>query len=243
MIGRSLLKSEKNFSFNKYEGIGLIQPLQYWINWPVGDLTAFVTMQVEGDNLSSNVLTINTSVDTGAYDNLSNNDIIIIENNNQKISASINYIDESNNKIYLDDNIWLTYPNVVYAWANTITNKIVISDISTTNTPNFDIVNNKEYSNTLNHIEDIIFVGDKLVIEGFEYTIRAINYDNNIISIDKEQGVLDTETGNTLLVTEDSANNILLGEFILQHGTEENPVPITINRTINSSRVFIKKLE
>jgi hypothetical protein len=198
----------------------------------------------DGVLLSTNLfVTINTIVQSGAYDNLSNTDIVIIENNNQRISASISHIDESNNKIYLDNDIWLTYPNVAYAYANTITNKIVISDISTTNTPNYDIVNNRQYSNSNNHIEDIIFTGDKLTIEGFEYVVRSIDYSGNIISIDKEQGLLSTETGNTLIQTEDSANNILLGEFTLQHGTETNPVPITINRTINSTKVYIKKLE
>jgi hypothetical protein len=243
LIGRSLLKSQKDFEFNSYEGFGSIYPLQYWINWPVGDPQASVTMQVQANNLSSNVITINTDVETGAFDNLSNTDIIIIEYNNRKISGQINNIDESNNKIYLDSDIWLTFPNVAYAYANTITNKIVISDISTTNTPNYDIVNDRQYSNTQNHIEDIIFAGDNLLIEGFNYVVRNINYAGNIISIDKEQGLLSTETGNTLLLTEDSANNILLNEFILQHGTEENPVLITINRTINSSKVYIKKLE
>jgi hypothetical protein len=105
-------------------------------------------------------------------------------------------------------------------------------------------VNNRQYSNSNNHIEDIIFAGDKLLIEGLEYVVKNINYtDGNIISVEKEQGLLIDETGNNLIQTEDSANNILLGEYILTHGSEQNPVPITINRTINSSKVYIKKLE
>jgi hypothetical protein len=243
LIGRSLLKNEKDFDFFKYEGIGLIQPLQYWINWPVGDPTASVTLQVEANNISSNVITVNTTVESGAYNNLSNTDIVIIESNNQKVSASISFIDESNNKIYLDNDIWLTYSNVAYAYANTQTNRIIISDLSTTNTPNYDIVNNRQYSNSNNHIEDIIFAGDKLTIEGFEYRVRTIDYTGNIISIEKAQGTLVDETGNNLIQTEDSANNILLGEYVLTHGSEQFPLPITINRTINSTKVYIKKLE
>ena len=243
VIGRSLLKSEKFFQFGGNRGLGLIQPLQYWIGYPIGDPTASITMQVEGNNLSTNVITVNTNVSSGAFDNLSNTDIITIENNNRRISSRIQSLDEANNKIYLNSEIWLTYPNVAYAYSNTLTNKIIISDISTTNTPNYDIVNNKQYSNTENHIEDIIFVGDTLTINNTTYIVRNIDYNGNIISVQNEQGLLTIEDGLNLLTTEDSANNILLGEYILTHGSEQNPLPITINRTINSSKVYIKKLE
>lgn len=242
VIGRSILKSEKSFGFNKNEGFGLLQPLQYWINWPIGDQNVSVTMNTEGSALSSNVITVNTLVDSGAYDNLSNTDIIIIESNNHKLAARIQSIDESNNKIYLNSEFWLKYPNVAYAYADTTTNKIVISDISTTNTPNYDIVINKQYSNTQNHIEDIIYPGDSLTIDGNTYEVRNINYNGNIITIDQAQGLLATETGNNLITTQTGNNNILLGNYILSHGTKENPLPITINRTINSSKVYIKKL-
>jgi hypothetical protein len=143
----------------------------------------------------------------------------------------------------LNSEIWLTFPNVAYAYSNNITNKIIISDISTTNTPNYDIVNNKEYSNTDNHIEDIIFVGDRLSVANATYIVRNIDYNGNIISIDNEQGLLALQNGTDLLLTQTGNNNILMGEYILQHGSEQNPVPITINRTINSSKVYIKKLE
>lgn len=242
VIGRGLLKSEKSFDFYKYEGLGLINPIQYWINWPVGDPTASVTMQVEANNLSSNVITVNTNVGTGAFDNLSNSDIVIIETDNQSISSSIKDIDEANNKIYLNTDTWLTFPNVAYAYSNVVTNKIIISDISTTNTPNYDIVNGRMYSNTENHIEDIIFIGDELRINGYSYIVRNIDYNGNIISIQNELGLLSIETGTDLLTTEDANNNILLGEFILENGTEQSPLPITINRTINSAKVYIKKL-
>lgn len=242
VIGRSLLKSEKSFGFNANRGLGIIQPLQYWVGWPVGDPNASVTMQVEGNNLSTNVVTINTTVESGALNNFSNTDIVIIETNNHKVSGRIVSLDGDNNKIYLNSNVWLTFPDVVYGYTDTTLNKIVVSDISTSNTPNYDIVNNKQYSNTQNHIEDIIFAGDTLTINNTSYIVRSIDYNGNIISVQNEQGLLAIETGNNLLVTEDSANNILLGDYILQHGTKQNPLPITINRTINSSKVYIKKL-
>jgi hypothetical protein len=244
LIGRDLLKSQKDFDFNSQEGLGSIYPLQYWINWPVGDTNASITMQVEANNLSSNVITVNTEIESGAFDNLSNTDIIIIESNNQKFSSTIKEIDESNNKIYLDSDIWLTFPNVVYAYTETSLNKLIVSDISTTKTPVYDIINNGQYSNIENHIEDIIFVGDNLTIDGVTYIVKNIDYDGgNIISIINDQGLLTTETGNNLIQTEDANNIILLGEYILQHGSKENPLPVIINRTINSSKVYIKKLE
>jgi hypothetical protein len=69
-------------------------------------------------------------------------------------------------------------------------NKIQISDFSISNTPSYNIINNGTYSNTQNHIEDIVFVGDNIVIAGNTYVVQAVDYANHIITILNIQGLL-----------------------------------------------------
>ena len=47
--------------------------------------------------------------------------------------------------IYLDDEVWLTYPNVAYGYSNTELGLLQVSDFSVANTPNYDIINNRNY--------------------------------------------------------------------------------------------------
>ena len=149
--------------------------------------------------------------------------------------------DNANGTIVLEDDTFLTFLNVFYGYANTDVNKIQISDFNITNTPSYNIVNGGTYSNTQNHIEDIVFVGDNIVIAGNTYVVQAVDYDSHLITILNVQGLLSTQANDNIL-TEDGANNILLGNYVINAGTKANPVPMTINRTISTGNVFIKTL-
>lgn len=326
VIGRNLLKNQKSFTFGGYPGLGLINPLQYWIGWPVGDRTASVsvsstnelvntnirivssgngynsittTVTVSPPNLlggvqataaanvvngritsvyftnpgsgytqpyitisdpttragnanayvvawpkmHTNTVVVSTEVASGMFDYLSNTDFIYMNTNGYSVMSKINTLDAANGTITLDDEIWVTFQNVAYAYTDLTLNKLVVSEISRTNTPVYDIINSKKYSNTNNHIEDIVFAGDHITISGNTYVVKSIDYANNTISIVNEYGILATNPDGSPVYTEDNANNIVVGEYIINVGTITNPVPFTINRTINTSNVFIRKSE
>ena len=325
-IGRNLLKNQKSFSFGGYPGLGIINPIQYWLGWPVGDATASVsvsstnelvntnirivssgngynsmttTVTVSPPNLlggvqatavanvvngritgvsftnigsgytqpyitisdpttragnanayvvawpkmHTNTVVVSTEVGSGMFDYLSNSDFIYINTNGYSVMSKINTLDAANSTITLDDEIWVTFQNVAYAYTDLTLNKLVVSEISRTNTPVYDIINSKKYSNTNNHIEDIVFAGDHITISGNTYVVKSIDYGNNTISIVNEYGILATNPDGSPVYTEDDANNIVVGEYIINVGTITNPVPFTINRTINTSNVFIRKSE
>ena len=105
----------------------------------------------------------------------------------------------------------------------------------------FRSINSGAYSNTQNHIEDIVFVGDNIVIAGNTYVVQAVDYNSHLITILNVQGLLSTANDENLL-TETGANNILIGEYVISAGSKQNPVPMTINRTISTGNVFIKTL-
>ena len=194
----------------------------------------------------ANTVEVTTSLGSTALNYLSNTDFIIIENDSGPVITSrIKSLDGANNKIVLDDEVFLTYTNVALCYSNTTINKIQVSELSRANTPNYDIVNGKNYANSNNHIEDIVFVGDYITVGANTYVVKGIDYVTNQITIVNEQGLLaDEETGAYITTPDSNANTILIGEFIAwTGGTEDEPVPFTINRTISTPKVKIRKAE
>ena len=164
---------------------------------------------------------------------------------NCKVYSTSKSYYNANSTIILDDDTFLTFPNVIYGYANTSNLAITISDISVTNTPSYNIINNGAYSNTKNHLVDIVFPGDNLTVAGNTYVIQSVDYYKHLIYVLNARAVLDTEDSNQVL-TEDgvpgNSNNIIVGAYTLSFGTPENPVPMTINRSISTGNVFIKAL-
>ena len=244
VIGRDIMKNEKNFDFHKYSGLGLINPLQYWINWPVGDPSVTVSMNVSSNMVTySNTVNVSTIAGTTALDSLSNTDFLVIHNDTGPVITSrIKSVDGVNSTITLDDDTFLTYTNVIYGYANTEINKIQISDFCLTNTPNYDIINNRNYSDANNHLKDIVFVGDNVIIGGNTFVVMGVNYDDKLLSIVNFQSLVATDpNGDLVLTNEPTPHNLLIGEYIISAGTKENPVPITINRIINTNKAYIRK--
>ena len=237
--GRALLNAQKSFSVHSLAGMESIKPIQYWARWPIGNPLVSVQMAVTGNNLSTNAVHIlNMDSPVSEMLNTENDYFIINTDKGPGVRSQVSSFDDANNIIYLKDSIFLTYPNVAYAYSNATLNKIVISSL--TDTPNYDIINNKNYSNTDNHIEDIVFPGDNITIAGNTFVVLAVDYPNGLISIEQSSGLLTTSNLDSI-VTEDSLNNILLGQYIIIAGTEANPVPFTINRSISTSHATIHK--
>lgn len=241
VLGRALLRNQKSFDFHKHSGQSSIYPLQYWVNYPAGDPYVTVSMNVAGNNLFTNTVYVSSN----AFGSLSNTDFIVIQNTTgPKITSRIKQIDTANSLLVLDDDVWLTYPNVAYLWSNTEVNRLQVSEFNRANTPNYNIVNNKNYSNTNNHIEDIVFAGDYLTVAGNTYVVISVDYATNQIRVLDEQGLLAANLTTTIITEQFGANantDILVGYYVVTTGTEENPVPFTINRKINTSNVFIRK--
>ena len=164
---------------------------------------------------------------------------------NCKVYSTTKEYDDANSVIILEDDTFFTFPNIIYGHANTSNVAINIAEFSVANTPVYDIVNNGEYSNTKNHLVDTIFAGDNLTVAGNTYVIQSVDYYKHLIYVLNTRGVLDTEDDNQVL-TEDgppgNSNNLIVGAYTLSFGTPENPVPMTINRSISTGNVFIKAL-
>lgn len=93
-------------------------------------------------------------------------------------------VDGSSNTAVISDNVFLTFANV--ATANVVSTEDVINSISLTG--NYDLINNGEYSNTQNHLEDIVFTGDKIRVyanasNNYEGTVTYVSLSNNVIFV------------------------------------------------------------
>ncbi len=211
-----------------------------------GNSNASVTVSVD---LSSNVMIIQNMNGGGLEPITQNTHWITVYpeqiGGNCKVYSNTKEYDDANSIIILEDDTFFTFPNVIYGYANTSNLAISISDISVTNTPVYDIINNGNYSNTQNHLEDIVFAGDNLTVAGNTYVIQSVDYNAHLIYVINARAILDAQDGNQIL-TEDgppgNSNNISVGAYTLSFGSPENPLPMTINRSISTGNVFIKAL-
>ena len=205
---------------------------------------ANVSLSVSID-LSSNVMVIQ-NMNGGSLESITQNTHWITvypeqSNGNCKVYSTTKDYDNANSIIILEDDTFFTFPNVIYGYANANSIAVTVSDRSITDTPVYDIVNGKNYSNTQNHLEDIVFAGDNITVAGNTYVVQSVDYNAHLIYIVNAAGILGTQDGDSVQ-TETDVNNLVVGSYSLIFGTAENPVPMTINRSISTGNVFIKTL-
>jgi hypothetical protein len=96
-------------------------------------------------------------------------------------SGIVQVIDSTSNTIIIRDNVFTSFANVATANVLTSNNRINIRTI----TDQYDLINNGEYSNTQNKLQDIVFIGDRVrVVNGssvFHGTVTYVSYSNGVI--------------------------------------------------------------
>jgi len=125
------------------------------------------------------------------------------------IYSDIQTVDDVNDTVEMVSGAFLKFANVAFGYADG-NDYIYISNNSISNTPGYNIINNGNYSNSNNHLVDIVFANDSISLGNNTYTVLNVN--SNIIYVNTSTVV----TGNS-----------------------SYPVPFTINRTIVSNTVFI----
>jgi hypothetical protein len=132
-------------------------------------------------NASNNLVQFNSLVGANLQSILSpGNTLRMADSYGFTITSDVLSVNTSNT-VTITDNVWLTYANVAYTYANSGANVINI----TTLTNSYDIINNGNYSNTANPLFDIVRVGDKvLVANNTQKTVTRIDYGNGKIYCD-----------------------------------------------------------
>lgn len=204
VIGRELLQNQKSFHITKESNLANSFPLAHF------SATANVSLIGDFTNISNNVITFK-GISSGALDSMldGRRRIGIIRDNGPNIYSRVNTVDSANLKITLYTSQYLTYGNVAYGYANASSNIINIISV----TDNYGrFINNNDWSSEAanNHIKDIIFAGDKLLMNNITYTVNSVSY-----------GL----TANTTTV--ELSNNV-----VLNTGNYSTPLLLSINRNI-----------
>jgi len=176
VIGRNVLKSNTDYNLHGFEAMNQGHTLKYYTNYP----TSGVTMITDFTNKSNNIVSFNNLAGSNIanYIFTSNSSITITPTNGPNVHAEVVNVNTTANTITLSSNIWLTFANVAVVTGNSGANVINITSL----TGKYDIVNNGNYSNTAYPLKDIIYAGDKVLIDNnTSKTVSTVDYINGKI--------------------------------------------------------------
>lgn len=162
LIGRNLLKAANSFIFTSSEAFQNGYPLSY-----VAGSAAYATLSVisTSSTISNNIIKL-TNVIAGNIGNtiFANDFIEFTATNNIRAYSTITNVDWSNNQIYMQDNVFLTFANVAFASIGSSSNVININTLTGQYNGNF---------RELTPANSIFFVGDTISLNngGTFYTI------------------------------------------------------------------------
>jgi hypothetical protein len=176
VIGRNALKSNTSYNFHGFEALNQGHTLQYYTNYPASS----VTMTTDFTNKSNNIISFNNLAGSNIanYIFTSNSSITITPTNGPNVHAEIVNVNTEANTITLSSNVWLTFANVATVTGNSGANVINITAL----TGKYDIVNNGNYSNTAYPLKDIVYTGDKVLVDNnTSKTVSTVDYINGKI--------------------------------------------------------------
>jgi hypothetical protein len=177
VLGRYALSSNSDFKINSVGSVYQGHTLQYYTNYTASNASIVGSFANPSNNIVRFTDLAGAELDTFVF---SNSVIEIITDNGLNVRSGIISIDNAANTVTLDTWTWLTFSNVATIRANAGSNLINILTI----TDSYDIINNGKYSNTRNKLEDIVFVGNKiLVANNTEKVVQSVNYAAGIITL------------------------------------------------------------
>jgi hypothetical protein len=113
--------------------------------------------------------------------------------NGPNIISQIVSVNTVSNTVTLTTNTWLTFANVAFVSTSNTTNAINILSL----TGAYDIINNRQYSNTTYPLKDIVYAGDKILVgsnTSNSKTVSSVDYVNGIIYLSSNANLTSTNT-------------------------------------------------
>jgi len=223
VFGRYAMESENNFDYTPQSALFTGKPLSYFT--PGYDSTVFMTSNLT--NKSSNTVYFN--IDGANLANIitstGNSIIEITPTHGPLVRCEIESVNYTTNTITLHNSTWLTFGNVAFVKANSGSNVINITAL----TGAFDIVNNGNYSNTANPLEDIVYAGDTIYFN--EFIVQ------NIVSEGSNSQPFLTEDGNNIL-SEEFICKVTHVDYVNQNIYVSTLLPQISNSLIAVERTF-----
>ena len=192
LIGRNLLRSSNSFNLGTETGHQKGYTLEY-----VAGGAAYLTLEVNTatDIISTNIIKVNNVISGNIGNTIFANDYIKFDSsNNVKVYSLITDVDYVNNELTIDDNVFLTFANVGFGYANASSNVINITSVTGQYDGSFD---RKTPAN------NIIYAGDSVSLNGGPYyTVTRVFANGNISVANSSFG----PSGNSRITVNKNAN-------------------------------------
>lgn len=136
-------------------------------------------------NTSNNIIKFNNLVGSNLESFIfPGSKISLNSNTGPNVYSSVISVSSSSNTIVIQDNVFLAFANVAFANVTSSNSKINIIRA----TEQYNVINNGEYSNPSNPIQDIVFNGDTIRVYAnatniYTGTVSHIVYSNNAIFV------------------------------------------------------------
>jgi len=178
VIPNNALKSQETLDIHRES----YQSNSHTLSYHTGSTASNAAIYTNFTNMSNNIVkfdllagaNIGTFIFPGSR-------LSINSNSGPNVYSQIISVDYTSNTAVIKDNVFTSFANVATANVTTSNNRINIHTV----TNEYDIINNGEYSNTSNKMQDIVFAGDSIrVVSGssaFFGTVVYVSYSNNVI--------------------------------------------------------------
>lgn len=174
LVGRNTLKSNTKFDYNITQGLQTGHTLAWHTGYPGSNATMTSTF----DNPSNNIVVLTNIAGADIRTFIRPGTILELKPENGPYVRSEVALVSGENNVILSDNVWLSFANVATAVANSGSNTINITSITNA----YDIINNGVYSNTSYPLKDIVFAGDKVLVDNnTSKVVSSVDYENGII--------------------------------------------------------------
>jgi hypothetical protein len=175
------LKSEKNIKIHRESFLSNSLSIGHYTSTEGSNATVFSSF----NNPSNNIIKFDALVGTNLESYLfTGSKISLTPVNGPSLYSEVLSVSSASNTAIIKDRIYQSFANVANARTDSPNSKINIVTITNA----YDLINNGEYSNTENKLEDIAFVGDKIRVyanatSDYTGTVTYISYSNNSIFV------------------------------------------------------------
>ena len=181
VIPINALKSTASINVNSESFKSNSLPLSYYTGSAGSNATVYATFS----NPSNNIIKFDALVGANIATFINVNTIISVSNTHgPNLFSTVTSVNFTSNTVTVSDNVFLRFANVAFANTRSSNTQINITAI----TDQYDIVNNGEWSNTQNKLQDLAFIGDQIRVyanaaSDYTGTITYVSYSNNAIFV------------------------------------------------------------
>jgi hypothetical protein len=179
VIPFNALKAQKNINVHRETFQSNSRTLGGYTGDPGSNAAIYTTFENPSNNIIQLFNLVGANIEAIAQTGMSIS--LSSQNGPNVFSQIIDVIDSTSNTIIMKDNVFTSFANVAVANVLSSNDRINITTI----TNEYDLINNGEYSNTQNKLQDIVFIGDRIrVVNGnneFHGTVTYVSYSNGVI--------------------------------------------------------------